>query len=241
MRVVWRVVGSAIATALLCAPAVAAPPEAPDCRNGLFPGDGVEPGLARIVGADKAFLREDSVFCQKDAKSCPVCPADAACQSKTYVIPADLVITAQSFGGYRCVLYYNRRSGQDYAGYVPEDRLEPQPAASLAQGDWTGTWRNGDNSIVLRDKAGKLSAKGDAYWPSKNPSRKAAPGGPHIGEMSGLAAPKGAKVAFEDSEGECHVDLTLLPPFLLAKDNGNCGGVNVSFNGVYTRAQPRTK
>lgn len=226
----------------MLAPAVAAvgfataAPAAPDCRNGLFPPEGVKPGLARITGEEKAFLSEDSIYCPSDKKDCPVCPGDAACQSKTYLIPGDLVITAQSFGGHRCVLFHNQKSRQDYAGYLPEARLAVQPAPDVAFKDWLGEWRNGDNYIRLRAKGEKLVAKGEAFWPSANPSRKDAPGGPHLGEMSGVAAPAGDKASFADSEDICHVSVTLLQPYLLAKDDGECGGANVSFNGVYTRA-----
>jgi hypothetical protein len=76
----------------------------------------------------------------------------------------------------------------------------------------------------------------EAYWPSANPSRADASGGPHTGEMSGEAAPNGDRVVFVDGEDECHVDATLLPPFLLARDNDRCGGANVRFNGVYLRS-----
>lgn len=54
--------------------------------------------------------------------------------------------------------------------------------------------------------------------------------------MSGEAAPKGDQAVFVDAEDECHVSLTLLPPFLLARDNNRCGGMNVRFDGVYMRA-----
>lgn len=96
-------------------------------------------------------------------------------------------------------------------------------------------WRNGDNYIRLRAKRATLSARGEAFWPSANPSRRDAPGGPHVGEMSGASAPTGNRVTFVDGEDECHVSLTLATPFVLAKDNQRCGGVNVSFDGVYLR------
>jgi len=33
----------------------------------------------------------------------------------------------------------------------------------------------------------------------------------------------------------CKATLVLLPPFLVASDNGGCGGMNVRFDGVYRR------
>ena len=37
--------------------------------------------------------------------------------------------------------------------------------------------------------------------------------------------------------GDCRIRLRLLPPFLLAEDNMNCGGMNVSFTTVYRRTK----
>ncbi len=54
--------------------------------------------------------------------------------------------------------------------------------------------------------------------------------------MSGTATPKGYTVVFAGKDpADCRVTLTLLPPFLLAGDNMNCGGMNVSFTGVYRK------
>ena len=54
--------------------------------------------------------------------------------------------------------------------------------------------------------------------------------------MEGRAAPTGNSAVFGGNDaGECRVTLTLLPPFMLAADNHNCGGMNVSFTGVYQK------
>jgi hypothetical protein len=54
--------------------------------------------------------------------------------------------------------------------------------------------------------------------------------------MGGTAAPTGNTVVFAGgTPDECRVVLTLLPPFLLAADNMKCGGMNVSFSGVYRK------
>lgn len=225
-------IGAALSTAASAA-------EAPNCRNGVFVEEGVTYGLAKVTGEGKLFFVEDAFYCDKDKQkgACPVCPSeDAACLAKSYVLPGDLVIAARSFNGYRCILYRNEKNFAGSAGYVPEGRLEALPAAEVKQKDWLGAWRMGDDSITLRAKGDKLSASGEAYWPSANPSLKERPGGPNIGQMSGVAAPKGNQVAFSDDEDECHVSLLLLPPFLLARDDNHCGGMNVRFDGVYLRA-----
>lgn len=237
MKWVAPLLSSLAAASLFASLAHAAPDAAPDCRNGLFPEEGVSYALGKISGADKVYLIEDSVFCAKDKTPCPVCPsADAACRSGSFVLPGDLVVAGRSHGGYRCVFYRDQKNVGGSAGYVPEDRVSLSPAASVSLKDWLGDWRVGDDYIRLRAKGDALSAQGEAFWPSANPSPRDAPGGPHTGGMSGITTPKGNQATFVDSLDICRVDATLLPPFLLARDNGVCGGANVSFRGVYLRA-----
>jgi hypothetical protein len=58
----------------------------------------------------------------------------------------------------------------------------------------------------------------------------------NVGDMSGAAMPERNTVVFAgDDPHQCHVTLTVQPPFLLAADNKNCGGTNVSFTGVYLK------
>lgn len=123
------------------------------------------------------------------------------------------------------------------AGYVRPVEIAPQPAPAIAAlAAWTGAWRDGDDRIALRVDGTVLIASGEAYWPSANPSLQERPGGPNLGEMSGTAAPTGNAVVFAGKDpDDCRVTLTLLPPFLLAADNGNCGGMNVTFTGVYRK------
>lgn len=221
------------AFAALAASAQAETKTAPECRNGLFVEDGFDYALARIKGADNAFFIDDNAPCPNDTP---------ACRTKTYVLSGDLVIAGRAFGPYRCIFYRNQKDFSGSAGYVPETRLEILPKADVSEKDWLGEWRMGDDFIKLRKaRDGKLSASGEAYWPSANPSLKERPGGPNTGEMSGTAAPKGTQIGFADEEDICRVSLTLLPPFLLAKDNGSCGGANVTFSGVYLRPELRVR
>ena len=42
-----------------------------------------------------------------------------------------------------------------------------------------------------------------------------------------------------NDESSCVVKLRRRGPYLVASDNGNCGGLNVSFNGIYTKAKTK--
>ena len=200
--------------------------DAVPCANGSFPAQQVAFGLARVIGAPRTYLRSDA----------PPCPNDsAACRGRGYVVPGDVVLTGTTDGAYVCALFPSRNGGS--AGYVRHDEIALQPVpAGVPLAAWQGAWRDGDNSIALRADAGRLTATGEAYWPSAHPSPASRPGGPNLGDMSGSATPTNNTVEFAGNEpAECRVSLTLLPPFLLAVDNGNCGGMNVSFTGVYRK------
>lgn len=201
----------------------ARPADAVQCRNGDFPMQRAVFGIARVIGAPRTYFRLDT----------PPCPDDSVhCRDRAYVVPGDTVVTGAASGNYVCAYFPIKYGGS--AGYVRRDELKPLPLpASVPLAAWTGTWRDGDNSIVLHAGAGTLTASGEAYWPSAHPSPKLRPGGPNVGDLSGTGTPNGNTVAFgDDDPAECRVTLTLLPPFLLAVDNKNCGGMNVSFTGV---------
>ncbi len=213
--------------ALCCSlPGLAHAADAVLCRDGAFPTQDATFGLAKVVGAPRIYLRSDL----------PPCPDDGtACRGHAYVVPGDTVLTGTSNGPYVCAFFPSRNGGS--AGYVRQDELASQPVATtVPMAAWTGEWWNGDDSIALSDNGTGLAASGHAYWPSANPSLKAWPGGPHVGELSGAAAPQGNSIVFGSQDPtDCRVTLTLLPPYLIAVDNMNCGGANVSFDGIYRK------
>lgn len=195
------------------------------CSNGIFSSQGTSFAIARATGAPRTYLRPDA----------PPCPNEtAACLGRTYVLPGDTLLTGFTRGGYVCAFYPGRRGGS--AGFVRAEEVAVQPATHPAIDAWAGSWADGDDTITLRVRGAELAAKGDAYWPSAHPTLSERPYGPNLGEMSGLAAPKGNTVVFADKDKDgCRVNLTLLPPYLLASDNMNCGGHNVSFTGIYRK------
>ena len=211
---------------ILCCMAGLARAEEPLCRNGVFPSDATSFGIAKVVGAPRTYLRGDTAPCPDDS---------ATCRGRIYVVPGDTMLTHASRGGFVCAFFPGRNGGN--AGYVRQDEIAPEPVdRNPALSAWSGTWADGDDTITLRPRGAQLAANGNAYWPSANPSLKERPGGPNLGEMSGTASPKGNTVAFSGKDpNDCRVQLTLLPPFLLAADNMNCGGNNVTFTGVYRK------
>lgn len=182
-------------------------------------------------------------------KACP--SAAPACRSKSFVVPGDVVVTGASVGGLTCSVYLGAR-GAETVGYLPTAALAPWPAARQAPGDWRGDWRGPERSLTIAAAAGgALEIDGDASWGMGDPWRRAN-GGVHIGEVHGVARPVGGVVAFtmgEDrtlpydagQQDDCRIRMIRRGPYLIARDSGVCGGVNVSFSGIYRRAGAATR
>ena len=184
-------------------------------------------GLARIVSSHGADLRKAEAPCPDDSDRC---------KSKIHLKKNGLVLTGRVNGPYVCV--YAAGSYPHDGGYVKQTDIVSDPPLPLRA--WKGKWRNGDDWIKLRVDGSALSAEGEAYWPSAHPSSQDAPGGPHTGDMApGPATPHDnvAVFAFPDdaSPDGCRVIAALRRSQLIVSDNGNCGGMNVNFSGLYAR------
>ena len=203
----------------------AAAPDDGTCRNGDFPTQNPVFGVARVQGAERSYFLDDDKGCPNDG---------AVCRTRAYVVAGDQLLTGRSRGAYVCVLYPNRGGGT--AGWMAKDRLAAQPVPVPPLSAWVGQWHTFDDTIALKAKGALLEASGDAYWPSANPPLRLRPGGPNVGDFSGEARPVGGHVVFADKDPDgCTVTLDRVGPWLVAADNQMCGGMNVSFSGVYTR------
>ena len=217
-------VGVAIAL-LALSPAAAVRAEDDACRNGSFATDETTIGRVQVIGQGRLWLLNDDGGC----------PAAAAkCRGATSVPPGATVLSGHRSGAYVCVF----DPASNDAGYVEAARLKTlvvNPSPPLAA--WVGRWREGDDAIRLTTKGQSLQADGQAYWPSAHPSARQFPGGPNLGDLSGSATPSGNQVTFADASDPqaCRATMRLIGDALVVADNGACGGMNVSFSGVYRR------
>jgi hypothetical protein len=87
---------------------------------------------------------------------------------------------------------------------------------------------------------------GEATWGAFDPERVKR-GAINLGSFDATATPSASDVSFtvgeestlpidRGSESDCKVWMRLLGPYLLVSDNMNCGGMNVSFDGLYWRS-----
>ena len=194
------------------------------CRNGAFTRDSEAFGLARVKGE-----KGSRVYFYGEEEGCPG-PA-AKCRQKAYLIPGDEVITSRTFGEWVCAWYQPAR-GTETVGWLAADRLAPvETPARPALASWLGSWDFYDDEVrVKRGRAaGSLLVEGTATWVGVNP------GNVHVGELSGEAEPAGGVLKLGGEPDDCQATLRLVGPYLLVSDNKQCGGVNVTFDGVYRR------
>ncbi|WP_370178018.1 hypothetical protein [Alteriqipengyuania sp.] len=210
----------AVATALF-APAAAAAQDT-TCRTGLF---------TQGEGFRQAQITAKRAFFYKDADGCPQA---SGCRSNSYVIDGDNLVVGRRIGDFVCAFYPSTQGGT--AGWINIGALHIRPLdARPPLARWLGAWSDGMSADVdILSKDGRTYIVGEAFWPARPEENEWI--SIHIGEVNDRLAIAGHRATYAD-ENLCELELTLLPDFLLIADNRKCGGANVSFSGVYTRAR----
>lgn len=174
------------------------------------------------------------------------CPATgAACQDKAYLVPGDVVLIGKRQGAFVCAGFLSPR-GTSTINWLPAAAVIPLPASERQPSDWVGDWAAPEQGITIKAAAGgALNVSGDASWGMGDKWRREN-GAVHIGQVKGTVRPAGGVVAFTEGddktlpynagdEGACSIRMVRRGPYLLARDNNKCGGLNVSFTGFYRR------
>lgn len=113
----------------------------------------------------------------------------------------------------------------NYPQLVESNSEVPVVSAGIA-----GRYSSGDAVLTItRGSLGKYSIKGNAIWMGEN----AEFGQVNSGDIEGDIAVRGSNGRYE--KDGCTVDIIFSEDTLEAKDNGRCGGLNVSFTGTYAR------
>lgn len=152
------------------------------------------------------------------------CPSDA-CRRKAYVIPGDRLLISAVKDGWACAFFGGTKG--DIVGWVRTEQLTMTATKPPTPESWFGRWRSGRNSFTIQSSAisDSLSVAGIALW-GAGPA-------PRTGRVEGSSPPTGNQLVVKD--GTCQVRLTLVDEWLIADDNNECGGLNVTFTGVYRR------
>lgn len=240
MRMAWRR-GVGVLSVLLVLGGHAA---RADCLEQAFTGasTGASPRAAAVGGTGPRanFVR--------DGRDRPGCPDDSeACRKSAFVVPGDVVLVAGQQGAYACAAFTNGK-GVTSLGMLPAAVLAPIQEGPGSAAGWIGTWLRVESTIAIKPAAtpGELAVRGDATWGGSDPARVRS-GGVNLGEVEGSAAPDGSGVlAFTQGNGRtlpydpsdattCSIWMLRRGPYLVVADNLGCGGMNVSFSGIYRR------
>ncbi len=166
-------------------------------------------------------------------------PRVEAPRRKGYVLRGDVLIADGEQGGFTSVTFVPAK-GRSSRGWIETAALRRLPASVPKPADWTGAWHQEDADIDIKPAArrGALHAEGLALWGNHDPQR-VRNGGIHTGDFTGDAVPAGDRLTYTNTEpgGGCEVRMRLLGPYLLVADNDQCGGMNVTFSGLYRRSK----
>lgn len=208
--------------------------------------------LARVTGAGQVpFLQGE------DVAGCPA--MTQRCREKAYVVAGDMVVVRGVKAGLACAEYTDTR-GRSHRNWLPRSAIV---AVKPTNTSWVGEWRRAESLIrITPGKApGGFVLAGNSTYGASDPVL-AARGAINVGDIAAVIVPKsdraafgignvGAKgaIAIKDLGGnptayipyaavgpdDCGVMVRRLSPYLLVRDNNRCGGLNVSFSGVYRK------
>jgi hypothetical protein len=171
-------------------------------------------------------------------KQTQLCPKDTPCESrqKAYLVGGDVVFAGPPNRGFRCA-YYGSSRGKIIAGFIPIENLKPLVEDHGLSVDFViGKWNYENDSIEIKAAGAEhVSGEGQASYQTAETVNEGS-----LSAQAPLAAGQKELVFKEgNDESSCVVKLHRRGPYLVASDNNNCGGLNVSFSGIYTKA--RTK
>lgn len=182
-----------------------------------------------------ASVKEKSFF-WKDGSGCP----DATkpeCKTKLYVVAKDEVVTAQTQGDWVCAWFQPaKKKKSETVGWLPKKGLvEKKDTKKYTPDDFVGFWAFNQTTIEIKKAKRKnfLAVEGNAQWVGMGE------GTINAGKVEATNAPSGNTLKLEN-EG-CELELKRVGNFLIGKDNLSCGGLNVSFSGVYVKSAPPKK
>lgn len=225
--------------AILCGAALLlpAPASSTECGDRI---DLAKPlSLATVTGPDRVnFL--------KSGAADPGCPSlTPACRERAYLVAGNPVVVSGTSGAFACATYLGAE-GATRSGWVPHAALAEAPAEAPDLDAWTGRWTSGpEQTIAIRRSGPSLTVEGDATYGGQDPDRVRR-GAVNMGSFAVTIRPAGSALAFTDGqkgvigaydaeEFSCSARMRLLPPILVVESNSACGGMNVSFSGLYRR------
>lgn len=223
--------------ALLAVPASA---QSDTTCSGVSAAAPTDPLLIARVG--KAMPKVHFVLdADEGRKECPA--AGAGCRDTAYLVPGDIVLALPGpHRGHLCASYANKR-GRETSGWLPAASLIEVAPKAIDEAGWVGTWLRTEAEIKIRRGKQGLTVEGSATYGALDKSRVER-GAVNLGEFDGAARRSGDTALVADKDiasfvtapsDRCAVQMRRAGPYLIVEDNRACGGMNVSFTGLYVR------
>jgi hypothetical protein len=199
--------------------------------------------LARVVTQEARLY----FIAGASRRNCP--SAERACKLRAYLVPGDEVLVDAAEGPYVCAFFKPQR-GTETRAWLPRVALQiASPEAAPAR-QWAGKWeRDREAQIVIKSTGKDVEVSGSAMWGSYDPQRVRR-GAVHVGDLEGKGRPRGQILAIgydpdrsgfppgkDEPPENCAAKLELYGRYLVVEDNRGCGGLNVSFTGIYVRVK----
>ncbi|GGK96330.1 hypothetical protein [Deinococcus radiotolerans] len=142
---------------------------------------------------------------------------------RAYVVKDDLLLQGPAVNGRRCSYFVKGGAPTGVGGYLNTMLMRNLPTSPALSGTWAAERAQLN---VTKTAAGAWTVSGNATAPT-------AGGSVNTGELGGPVARQGD--AWRYAVDGCTLSLWPVGPWLVAQDNGACGGLNVTFGGLYTR------
>ena len=193
------------------------------CRSGHFPAE-INSEKTGIIKIQK--LNEKRSYFYSDDDSCP--DKTARCRKKSYLIEGDEILISHEYKNFICA-WYTSNKGRHSEGWLLKSHVKFKKTSVPDINDWIGTWVYYKNEIIIKkSENNKLHTTGNAVWQTEYTV--------HVGEFDITETPvKNTVTNSIQDEYDCAVRMHLIGKRLVVSDNKNCGGMNVSFDGVYIR------
>jgi len=200
------------------------------CRAGLYtakPGN-MEIASVKVQAGEKLYFMKDHDACPEKGDSC---------KEKAYILKGDEVLVSKHMGKWACAWFHGAKSAT--VGWLEADKLVSKPISQGKLDDWSGDWNFYKSGFLkFRKDGAALTVEGQAYWRGLNDNV-------HTGDISARITPQitaknnMAQLKDGDDQYSCMVNFRLLGDYLVVADNKNCGGANVSFDGVYRKTRAK--
>lgn len=140
------------------------------------------------------------------------------------------LLVGRKFNEFICASNIN----SDSAGWVKIKSLKFPKEVIFTPNSLIGKWIYDENYIAIEKENNNLRITGYAIWHGgqDNAGEEII----HDGEID-FSAPTPKNSSFKiNNDSNCEIKLNLVNnQYLIVKDNNSCGGMNVTFNGVYSK------